>query len=142
MFRETVRPFTSNVPRFSSSGLKLSLRSPSGALLSLSTAKCGSRSSSSPKSFASSGPFVARSRGPILLKGIVHPHDAELALDAGMDGIVVSNHGGRQVDGAVAALEALPAVAHVVGGSLSASGEGKRLLDASWREVVAEPAQS
>ena len=53
---------------------------------------------------------------PILLKGILHPDDAALALEAGMDGIIVSNHGGRQVDGAVAALDALLAVARVVDG--------------------------
>jgi L-lactate dehydrogenase (cytochrome) len=41
--------------------------------------------------------------GPIALKGILHPDDARRAADAGMDGIVVSNHGGRQVDGSVAA---------------------------------------
>lgn len=48
---------------------------------------------------------------PILLKGILHPDDAARALDAGVDGIIVSNHGGRQVDGAIAALDALPAIA-------------------------------
>jgi L-lactate dehydrogenase (cytochrome) len=53
--------------------------------------------------------------GPIALKGILHPDDARRAADAGMDGIVVSNHGGRQVDGAVAALDALPAVVDAVG---------------------------
>jgi lactate 2-monooxygenase len=53
---------------------------------------------------------------PILLKGILHPDDARRALDAGMDGIVVSNHGGRQVDGAIASLDALPAVVEAVGG--------------------------
>ncbi|HEU5043622.1 MAG TPA: alpha-hydroxy-acid oxidizing protein [Nocardioidaceae bacterium] len=51
-----------------------------------------------------------RTRLPILLKGIQDPRDAELALDHGMDGIVVSNHGGRQVDNAVGALDALPDV--------------------------------
>ena len=40
--------------------------------------------------------------GPIVLKGILHPDDARLATDAGMDGVVVSNHGGRQVAGSVA----------------------------------------
>ena len=55
-------------------------------------------------------------RLPILLKGILHPHDAALAMEMGVDGVIVSNHGGRQVDGAVAALEALPAVAQVVDG--------------------------
>lgn len=53
--------------------------------------------------------------GPILLKGILHPDDARRAVDAGMDGVIVSNHGGRQVDGAIASLDALPAVAEAVG---------------------------
>lgn len=53
--------------------------------------------------------------GPIVLKGIQHPDDARRAVDAGMDGIVVSNHGGRQVDGAIGSLEALPAVVGAVG---------------------------
>jgi isopentenyl diphosphate isomerase/L-lactate dehydrogenase-like FMN-dependent dehydrogenase len=52
---------------------------------------------------------------PILLKGILHPDDASRAIDAGMDGIVVSNHGGRQVDGAIAALDALPGIVDAVG---------------------------
>jgi len=51
---------------------------------------------------------------PILLKGILHPDDARKALDAGMDGIIVSNHGGRQVDGAIGAFDALPGVLDVV----------------------------
>jgi lactate 2-monooxygenase len=55
-----------------------------------------------------------QTRLPILLKGILHPDDARRALDSGVDGIIVSNHGGRQVDGAIAALDALPAVAAVV----------------------------
>jgi lactate 2-monooxygenase len=57
-------------------------------------------------------PFLReRTQLPILLKGILHPDDARRALEAGVDGIVVSNHGGRQVDGAIATLDALPAVA-------------------------------
>ncbi|HEY3187030.1 MAG TPA: alpha-hydroxy-acid oxidizing protein, partial [Solirubrobacteraceae bacterium] len=51
---------------------------------------------------------------PVLLKGILHPDDARKAVEHGMDGIVVSNHGGRQVDGAVAALDALPRVVSAV----------------------------
>ncbi|MBV8217298.1 MAG: lactate 2-monooxygenase [Solirubrobacterales bacterium] len=47
---------------------------------------------------------------PIVLKGILHPDDAARAVAEGIDGIIVSNHGGRQVDGAIATLEALPAV--------------------------------
>jgi lactate 2-monooxygenase len=52
---------------------------------------------------------------PLLAKGILGPHDAERAFAAGVDGIVVSNHGGRQVDGAVAALDALVEVRERVG---------------------------
>ena len=53
---------------------------------------------------------------PIVLKGVLHPEDARLAVAHGMDGIIVSNHGGRQVDGAIAALQALPDVVEAVGG--------------------------
>ncbi|HEY0754780.1 MAG TPA: alpha-hydroxy-acid oxidizing protein [Ktedonobacteraceae bacterium] len=53
---------------------------------------------------------------PILLKGILHPDDARQALDCGIDGIIVSNHGGRQVEGVRAALNALPEVAAAVNG--------------------------
>ncbi|HEV7935327.1 MAG TPA: lactate 2-monooxygenase [Actinomadura sp.] len=53
--------------------------------------------------------------GPIALKGIQHPDDARRAVDAGMDGVIVSNHGGRQVDGAIASLDALPEIAAAVG---------------------------
>jgi len=53
-------------------------------------------------------------RLPIVLKGILHPDDARRAVDHRVDGIVVSNHGGRQVDGAVATLDALPAVVDAV----------------------------
>jgi lactate 2-monooxygenase len=51
---------------------------------------------------------------PLLLKGILHPDDANRALDAGAAGIIVSNHGGRQVDGAIPALDALPGVVAAV----------------------------
>lgn len=57
-----------------------------------------------------------RTKLPILLKGILHPDDARLALDCGMDGMIVSNHGGRQVEGARAALNALPEVVSAVNG--------------------------
>jgi len=56
---------------------------------------------------------------PILLKGILHPDDAREARARGVDGVIVSNHGGRQVDGSIASLEALPAVAKAVGGELA-----------------------
>jgi lactate 2-monooxygenase len=57
-----------------------------------------------------------RTRLPILLKGILHPADAAAAIEHGMDGIVVSNHGGRQVDGAVATMDALPGIVDAVAG--------------------------
>jgi lactate 2-monooxygenase len=57
-----------------------------------------------------------RTRLPILLKGILHPADAVAAVERGMDGIVVSNHGGRQVDGAVATMDALPPIVEAVAG--------------------------
>ncbi|NYG55486.1 alpha-hydroxy-acid oxidizing protein [Nocardioides perillae] len=56
--------------------------------------------------------------GPILLKGIQSPRDARIAVRQGIDGIVVSNHGGRQVDGAIAALDALPPIARAVDGAV------------------------
>jgi lactate 2-monooxygenase len=58
-------------------------------------------------------------RLPIILKGILHAGDAARALDAGVDAVIVSNHGGRQVDGAIAALDALPSVAREVNGRVS-----------------------
>lgn len=60
-------------------------------------------------------PFLrACTRLPIILKGVLHPDDARRAVHAGMDGVFVSNHGGRQVDGSIAALDALPAVVEAV----------------------------
>ncbi len=53
---------------------------------------------------------------PIILKGILHANDAARALDAGADALIVSNHGGRQVDGSVGALDALPGVVREVNG--------------------------
>ncbi|MEM7355225.1 MAG: alpha-hydroxy-acid oxidizing protein [Acidobacteriota bacterium] len=55
-------------------------------------------------------------RLPILLKGILDPDDARRALDHGVDGLYVSNHGGRQVDGAIGAFEALPSILEAVDG--------------------------
>jgi len=56
---------------------------------------------------------------PIVVKGIQHPDDAREAVRRGIDGIVVSNHGGRQVDGAIASLDALPAIAAAAGSDLA-----------------------
>lgn len=53
---------------------------------------------------------------PIILKGVVHPDDAARAVDAGMDGVWISNHGGRQIDRSVPTLDVLPEIAERVGG--------------------------
>jgi lactate 2-monooxygenase len=55
---------------------------------------------------------------PIFVKGILHADDAREARERGIDGIVVSNHGGRQVDGAIASLDALPAIVDAAGDEL------------------------
>ena len=55
---------------------------------------------------------------PILLKGLVHPDDARKALDHGVDGVIVSNHGGRQLDGGMGTLDALPPMVKAVDGRI------------------------
>lgn len=68
--------------------------------------------------------------GAVVLKGILHPADAEKAIAIGLDGIVVSNHGGRQFDGAPASIEALPAITKV------AKGKIKIIFDSGIRTGV------
>jgi 4-hydroxymandelate oxidase len=60
----------------------------------------------------------ALTRLPILLKGVLHPQDARLAIRHGVDGLLVSNHGGRQLDGVPATLDALPGVVAAVAGRI------------------------
>jgi lactate 2-monooxygenase len=55
---------------------------------------------------------------PIVLKGVLHPDDARLAMDHGVDGIIISNHGGRQVDGSISSLAALPSIVKTVNGKI------------------------
>ena len=55
---------------------------------------------------------------PVLLKGVLHPDDAKKAVEMGIDGLIVSNHGGRQIDGEIASLDALLAVAAAVNGKI------------------------
>jgi L-lactate dehydrogenase (cytochrome) len=57
--------------------------------------------------------------GPLIIKGILDPEDAKAAADLGADGIVVSNHGGRQLDGVLSSIRALPAIADVAGHRLT-----------------------
>ncbi len=59
-----------------------------------------------------------QTRLPLLLKGVLHPDDAGKAVERGIDGLVVSNHGGRQIDGEIGALDALPAIADAVHGRI------------------------
>lgn len=60
----------------------------------------------------------AATRLPVVLKGVLHPEDARLAVAEGLDGLVVSNHGGRQLDAAPATVEALPLITDAVAGRL------------------------
>ncbi|MDQ0473334.1 alpha-hydroxy acid oxidase [Labrys wisconsinensis] len=62
--------------------------------------------------------------GPLLLKGVLHPEEAHIAVDHGIDGLIVSNHGGRQLDGAAAAIDALPAVLAAVEGRVPVLVDG------------------
>ena len=62
--------------------------------------------------------------GPVVVKGVMHPDDALSARNAGADGVVVSNHGGRQLDGVEAAIEVLPRVADAVGDSIDVLMDG------------------
>ncbi|MCS7024571.1 MAG: alpha-hydroxy-acid oxidizing protein [Bryobacteraceae bacterium] len=61
---------------------------------------------------------------PVILKGILAPEDAELAVRRGASGIIVSNHGGRQLDGVIATIDALPDVADAVGGKVPVLMDG------------------
>ena len=63
-------------------------------------------------------------RGPLILKGLLHPQEARRARESGVDAIVVSNHGGRQLDGAVPSILALPAMVDAVEGSIPVLVDG------------------
>ncbi len=59
--------------------------------------------------------YRERWKGPMMLKGILHPHDAEKAVALGVDGIWVSNHGGRQIEALAPSIDCLPAIVAAVG---------------------------
>jgi L-lactate dehydrogenase (cytochrome)/(S)-mandelate dehydrogenase len=63
-------------------------------------------------------------KGPLVLKGIMHPEEAKRAIDHGVDGVIVSNHGGRQLDGSPASIDALPAVVDGVSGRIPVLVDG------------------
>lgn len=60
----------------------------------------------------------AQWRGPLLLKGVLHPDEAREAVEHGCDAVIVSNHGGRQLDGAIASVDALPRIADALVGQV------------------------
>jgi L-lactate dehydrogenase (cytochrome) len=62
--------------------------------------------------------------GPLILKGILDPEDAKQAAEVGADGIIVSNHGGRQLDGVLSTARALPPIADAVGDRLTVLADG------------------
>ncbi|USQ94124.1 FMN-dependent L-lactate dehydrogenase LldD [Caulobacter sp. RL271] len=63
-------------------------------------------------------------KGPLIIKGVLDPEDAKAAADIGADGVVVSNHGGRQLDGVLSSTRALPAIADAVGDKLTVLADG------------------
>ena len=62
--------------------------------------------------------------GKLIIKGIMDPEDARLAVESGADALIVSNHGGRQLDGAQSSIEALPAIVDAVGSAIEVHMDG------------------
>ena len=77
--------------------------------------------------------WLARMGVPVLVKGVLRPDDARACLDAGAAGVIVSNHGGRQLDRAVPAALALPAVAAELGRADDGTGPGRVYADGGLR---------
>jgi isopentenyl diphosphate isomerase/L-lactate dehydrogenase-like FMN-dependent dehydrogenase len=69
-------------------------------------------------------------QGPLVIKGLLHPDEANAAVERGLDAIVVSNHGGRQLDGAIASIDALPAIVEQVAGRVPV------LIDGGFRRGI------
>ena len=80
-------------------------------------------------------------QGKLVVKGVAHPADAEQIVALGCDGVIVSNHGGRQLDGAVAAFDALPGVVRAVGGKAGVLMDGGVRRGADIVKAVASGAQ-
>lgn len=80
--------------------------------------------------------------GKLLLKGVVHPADAERAVASGCDGVIVSNHGGRQLDGEIASFDALPQVVRAIGGKASVLMDGGVRRGADVLKALARGAEA
>ena len=76
--------------------------------------------------------YRERWKRPLVVKGIMHPADAEKCVALGVDGIVVSNHGGRQVEGLPAAIDVLPAIARAVGGRAAVTMDSGSVPGSTW----------
>ncbi len=129
--RELIRPFLERVAAAGAIGLLLTVDSPPQAAFygfrSRVTGLGPVRSPHFPDgdpppgspadlTFADIGWLREASGLPVLVKGVLHPDDASTAVEAGAAGVVVSNHGGRQMDGGLTTAEALPEIAAAVGG--------------------------
>ena len=81
-------------------------------------------------------------KGPLILKGVLHPAEARAAIEHGVDGVIVSNHGGRQLDGAPASLDALPAIVEAVAGRMPVLLDGGVRRGADVAKALALGAQA
>lgn len=89
---------------------------PAGATGATPTARLVAMGAS-PFSWDDVGAIREQWSGPLAVKGVLSPHDARRAVEVGCDAVIVSNHGGRQLDGAPATLRVLPAIVDALGGS-------------------------
>jgi (S)-mandelate dehydrogenase len=80
--------------------------------------------------------------GKLLVKGVVLPEDAERAVSLGCDGVIVSNHGGRQLDSEIASFDALPGVVRAIGGKASVLMDGGIRRGSDILKAVARGAQA
>jgi len=80
--------------------------------------------------------------GKLMVKGVAHPQDAERAVSVGCDGVIVSNHGGRQLDGELASFDALPGVVRAIGGRSAVLMDGGIRRGSDILKALASGAQA